>query len=93
MDQADTDVRVFCSEVGSEVLSAIDRTVLAAGAAEAYHQAGKTASAVGLDMRVHDTVDMFQKGEHFAIILKELDHWFITACQFLVWLISARIMD
>lgn len=93
MNQADADVRVFPAEVGGEMFGAVDRAVLAAGAAEADHQAGEAAAGVCLDMRINDSIDMFQEAEDFAIVLKEADDRLVSACPLLVWLISARVMD
>ena len=93
MGETDTDVRIFLAEVGGEALSAIDRAMLAAGAAEADHQAAEAAAGVCLHMRINYTIDMFKEGEHFPVIFQETYYRLIASGQLLVWLIATRIMD
>ena len=93
MNEADTDVRILISKVGSEMFCTIDRTVLASGAAEADHQVCETTLAICLHMRIYHSIDMFKEPEHFPIILQELYHRLISACQFLIWLITSGIVD
>ena len=93
MNQTDTDVRVLLMEVGGEALGAVYRAVLAACAAEADHQAGEAATGVCLDMRIHHAADMLKEAEDFTVVLEEAYDRFISAGQFLVWLIPARVVD
>ena len=93
MGETDTDVRIFLAKMGGKVLGAIDRAVLAAGAAEADHQAAETAAGVCLHMRIDDPIDMFKEAEHFPIIFQEPYHRFIASGQLLVRLVASRIMD
>ena len=93
MNEADTDVRILLCEMCSEMLCAIDRAVLASGTAEADHQIGEAATAIGLHMRIDHTIYMLKEAEHFPIVFQELYHRLITACQFLVWFVTSGIVD
>ena len=93
MDETHTDARIFLRKVMRHVLRTVYRSVLTAGAAEADHQAIEPTLHISLHMRIHNTICMLQEAEYLTVILKESDHRLITPGQFLVRLISSRIMD
>ena len=93
MDETDVDVRIFIGKVTGKMFCAVDRAMLTARAAEADHETAESASAVGLHMWVHDTIDMFQETEHFSIVFKEFDYLSIPACKFFIRLVTSWIMD
>ena len=93
MDETDMDVRVFSGKVTSEMFGTVDRTVLASGASETDRKAAESTTAVGLDVRIDDTLDMLEEAEYFSVIFKKLDHCTIPSCELLVCLITSRIMD
>ena len=93
MDETHTDARIFLRKVMRHVLRTVDRSVLTAGAAEADHQAIEPTLHISLHMRIHNTICMLQEAEYLTVILKESDHRLITSGQFLVRLISSRIMN
>ena len=93
MDETDMDFGVFFCKMAGKMFSAVDRAVLTARAAEADHQAAEASSVIGLYMRIHDTIDMVKEPEYFPVILKKFYNRKISACQFLIWLVTSGVMD
>ena len=84
VDEADAEAGIFLGKVVGHVLSAVNRTVLAARAAEADHKAIESALHVCLHMRIHYPIGMLKEAEHFPIVLQEPYHRLVSSGQFLI---------
>ena len=93
MDEADAEAGIFPGKVVGHVLSAVNRTVLTACAAEADHKAIESALHVCLHMRIHYPIGMLKETEHLTVVLKESYYRLVSSGQFLIWFISSRIVD
>lgn len=93
MNEEDDDIRVFFRKMCGKMFGAIYGAVLSSRAAERDHKIGEASFTEGFHMRIHDPIDMVQKAEHFPVLLKESYDRLVAAGQFLIWLISSRIMD
>ena len=93
MDQAYPYIRIFLCQMMRKMFRAVNRTMLASGTAEAYHQTRKATSRICLDMRIDDSIHMFKKTDYLSVIFKETYYRFIPAGKFLVRLITAGIMN
>ena len=73
VDKVDAD-RVGGGEVGGKMFGRVDRTVLAAGAAEAHLQVGEAALHETLHVRIDEGVDRVEEAAHLPVFLDEIDH-------------------
>ena len=74
------------------VLGAVDRTVLAAGAAEAHHQVGESAVDIPAHRCVHQCPAVVEEGSYLAVVFKEFYHFFVEACKGLVAFVFAGVV-
>lgn len=91
MDEVDGDV-IFLFQVLSQVLGAIDRTVLTAGATERHLQVGEIALEEPLHVMVDKGIDGVQEGEYLAVLLEEVDDGLIQAREGLELLVLTRVV-
>ena len=83
----------FGCEVGGEVLGAVDRTVLAAGAAEADLQVTEFPLDETLYMGIHEGVDAVEESQDFSVVLQEFDNLRIGAVELAVEFVLTGIVD
>ena len=93
MGQADTDIRVFLSKMTGQMFGALDRTVLASGAAEADHEIRESPAPKCLHMRIDHPVHMIKEAKNLAVLFEETDDRFVSSRKLLIWFISSRIVD
>ena len=83
---------ILLFQVLSQVLGAIDGTVLTAGATERHLQVGEIALDEPLHVMVDKGIDGFQEGEYLAVLLEEVDDGLIQAREGFVLLVLTRVM-
>ena len=83
---------IFLFQVLSQVLGAIDRTVLTAGTTESDLQVGEIALDEPLHVMVDKGIDGFQEGEYLAVRFEEVDDGLIQAREGLELLVLTRVM-
>ena len=93
MDKTNTHMRIFISQMMSEMLCTIYRTMLASCTSEAYHETRESSGRECLHMRVDNAIYVFQKTCYLTVILKEINHRLIPSSEFLIRFISSRIMN
>ena len=93
MDETDVDIRILLCQVMRHMLRTIHRAMLTSCAAKADHQACEPSLSVCFHMRINDTVGMLKESEYLTIILQEPYHRLVSSGQFLIRLISSRVMD
>ena len=75
-----------------KVLGTIYGAVLTACASEREHKTGETSLDISCYVGIGKLVNGIEEGEDFSVILKETDYWLIQACEFLVRLITSRVV-
>ena len=83
---------VFLFEMMRQMLSTIDRTVLAACAAERHLQVREIAFEKSLYVMIHEGIYMRQERQYFAIVLQKVNHWLIKACHGLELFVLSGVM-
>ena len=84
--------RIFRNKVFGEMLGAVGRAVLTAGATETDLQMGEATGKEAFHMRIDQGIDMVQETENLPVLLQELDHGCIQASQLLEPFVLPRIM-
>ena len=80
-------INIFC-----QVLGAIYRPVLAAGASEREHERRESALNVASHVGVGQPIDAVEEGEYFAVVLQEADDGLVESREFLVGFISSGVV-
>lgn len=75
------------------MLGRVYRAMLAAGASVCYHQARKTTFDVPLYRTVDQGITMLKECSDFAILLKEIYHLLVQACECFIAVVFAGIVD
>ena len=83
---------VFLVQMFCQMLGAIDRTMLTAGATEREHQVCEPTLQITLHMGICQTIDRVEERQDFPIIFQELDDGSIQARKLLIGLITSGIM-
>ena len=82
----------FLVDVLRHVLRAVNRAVLAASAAKAYHQVGETTFNKPLYMRVNKLIAVVKKCENTAIVFKVFDYLGIKTSKLLLTVVFSGIV-
>ena len=80
-------------QVPGQTLSAIDRAVLPACAAETHLHIGEFPLYEAFDMGVHQRIDVLKEPGDSPIVLQEFDHFLIKPGKLTVMLVLARVVD
>ena len=83
---------IFLFEVCRQMFGAIDRAVLATGAAESDLQMVKTTLEKALHMMIHQRVHGIQERQYLAVFLQEIYHRLIQARERLVFVVLAGVL-
>ena len=76
-----------------KVLGAIHGAVLTACASKGEHKTGEASLDITCHMGIGKLINGIEEGEDFSVVLKETDYRLIQSCQFLVRLITSRVVS
>ena len=83
----------FLVDMLCKMLGAVHGAVLTACASEREHKTGEASLDISCYVGIGKLVNGIEEGEDFSVVFKETDYWLIQACEFLVRLITSRVVS